>query len=315
MLLQTKLVFLFTVTVLASGTISFGQDQEQSDPLDPLISYEEAFVFGIVEGVTEFLPISSTGHLILTKEFLVDLSSLGPTEQDAINAYLIVIQAGAIIAVALLYARRIIAILFGFLGFDPTGKKLGLNIICAFVPAALLGPLLDDWIEALLFGAIPVGVALILGAALMGWAEKSKKRSEGLDGDRGKSLEDLSFKDSLIVGLLQCVAMCPGTSRSMMTIVGGYFVGLSRKHSAEFSFLLGLVTLTAAAGYKVVTKGNTLLQSLEIGPMLFGCVIAGFSAALSVRWLVGFLTRHGLGLFVWYRVILGIIILAFALSF
>ena len=315
MLLQTKLVFLFAVTVLASGTISFGQDQERSDPLEPLITYEEAFAFGLVEGVTEFLPISSTGHLILTKEFLVDLSCLGPAEQDAINAYLIVIQAGAIIAVALLYARRIIAILLGFLGFDPTGKKLGLNLICAFIPAALIGPFLDDSIEALLFGAIPVGVALILGAALMGWAEKRKKGSEGLDGDRGKSLEDLSFKDSLIVGLLQCVAMCPGTSRSMMTIVGGYFVGLSRKHSAEFSFLLGLVTLTAAAGYKVVTKGNTLLQSLEIGPMLFGCVIAGFSAALSVRWLVGFLTRHGLGLFVWYRVILGIIILVFAVSF
>ena len=175
MLLQTKLVFLFAVTVLASRTISFGQDQERSDPLEPLITYEEAFAFGLVEGVTEFLPISSTGHLILTKEFLVDLSCLGPAEQDAINAYLIVIQAGAIIAVALLYARRIIAILLGFLGFDPTGKKLGLNLICAFVPAALIGPFLDDSIEALLFGAIPVGVALILGAALMGWAEKRKK--------------------------------------------------------------------------------------------------------------------------------------------
>jgi undecaprenyl-diphosphatase len=101
----------------------------------------------------------------------------------------------------------------------------------------------------------------------------------------------------------------------MMTIVGGYFVGLSRKHSAEFSFLLGLVTLTAAAGYKVVTKGTTLLQNLDVGPMLFGCVIAGFSAALSVRWLVGFLTRHGLSLFVWYRVILGAIILIYASSF
>ena len=118
---------------------------------------------------------------------MVDLSSLDHTEKDAINAYLIVIQAGAIIAVALLYARRIIAILLGFLGFDPTGKKLGLNLICAFVPAALIGPFLDDSIEALLFGAIPVGVALILGAALMGWAEKRKKGSEGLDGDREKA--------------------------------------------------------------------------------------------------------------------------------
>jgi undecaprenyl-diphosphatase len=315
MMLQTKLIFLFLVSVFVLGTKSFGQDQGESDSQDPLIGYEEAFVFGIVEGVTEFLPISSTGHLILTKEFLVDLSSLSRSEQDAIHAYLIVIQVGAIIAVAILYAQRIIAIILGFWGFDPAGKKLGLNIICAFIPAALLGPILDDWIEVFLFGATPVGIALIVGAVLMGWAEKRKKRSEGVDGYSEKSLECLSMRDSLIVGLLQCVAMCPGTSRSMMTIVGGYFVGLSRKHSAEFSFLLGLVTLTAAAGYKVITKGTTLLQSLEIGPMLFGCLIAGFSAALSVRWLVGFLTHHGLGLFVWYRVIFGIIVLIFAVSF
>ena len=315
MMLQTKLGFLFAISMFLFGTKSFCQDPTESDFHESLIGYEEAFFFGIVEGITEFLPISSTGHLILTKELLVDLSSLNNTEQDAINAYLIVIQAGAIIAVALLYARRIITILLGFLGFDPVGKKLGLNIIFAFIPAAALGPFLDDWIEALLFGSIPVGVALILGAVLMGWAEKRKKRCDGFEGDRGKNLDDLSLRDSLIVGILQCVAMCPGTSRSMMTIIGGYFVGLSRKYSAEFSFLLGLVTLTAAAGYKVLTKGTTLLQSLEVGPMLFGCVIAGFSAALSVRWLVVFLTRHGLGLFVWYRLILGTIILIFASSF
>ena len=135
-----------------------------------------------------------------------------------------------------------------------------------------------------------------------------------MDGDSGKKLEDLSYKNSLLIGVLQCVAMCPGTSRSMMTIVGGYFAGLSRRHSAEFSFLLGLVTLTAAAAYKAITKGRELIEALDYGPLLFGCLIAGISAALSVRWLVGYLGRRGLGLFVWYRVVLGALILTYYLS-
>jgi undecaprenyl-diphosphatase len=312
MMRQTKLVMLLLVCMNFAGHKSLGQAEPESDVGEPLIGYDDAFFFGVVEGVTEFLPISSTGHLILTKQWLVDISRLSLTEQEAINAYLIVIQGGAIIAVALIYARRIFAIVLGFLGFDPAGKKLGLIILAAFLPAALLGPFLDDLIESLLFGSIPIGFALILGAFLMYWAEKRKKRSEGMDGDRGKKLGDLTFKDAVVVGLLQCVAMCPGTSRSMMTIVGGYFVGLTRKHSAEFSFLLGLVTLTAAAVYKGVTKGKALIESLHWGPMLFGCLVAGVAAALSVRWLVGYLSRHGLNLFVWYRLILGAIILAYA---
>ena len=141
------------------------------------------------------------------------------------------------------------------------------------------------------------------------WAER-RRNSEQSNRilDQGKTLEDLTFKNSFIIGIMQCVAMCPGTSRSMMTIVGGYVVGLQRKKAAEFSFLLGLVTLTAAAAYKVLTKWSVMEANLSIGPVFFGCLIAGISAALSVFWLVNYLSRNGLMLFVWYRMALSLII-------
>ena len=314
MMLQSKLVCILLLCFSTLPTESFGQVDEKLEKTESVVGYDEALVFGLVEGLTEFLPISSTGHLILTNEWMLASSDLQGMEKDAVHAYLIVIQAGAIIAVALLYSRRIIAIILGFFGLDPSGKKLGINILIAFMPAVALGPLLDEWIESILFGPVPVATALILGALFMHLAEKRKRRQDGMDGDSGKKLEDLSLKNSLLIGALQCVAMCPGTSRSMMTIVGGYLVGLSRRHSAEFSFLLGLVTLTAAAGYKAITKGRALIEALDYGPMLFGCLIAGISAALSVRWLVGYLSRHGLGLFVWYRIALGALILSYYLS-
>jgi undecaprenyl-diphosphatase len=309
--LQSKLVFLLLVCCFLCHTESFAKLDMAPDENASLIGYGDAFIFGLVEGITEFLPISSTGHLILTKEWILGASEIKRVEQDAINSYLIVIQVGAIFAVALLYSRRIVAVLMGFIGLDPVGKKLGINLLMAFVPAAVLGPLLDEWIESFLFGKVPVSVALILGAFLMLWAEKRKRRSDGYNGDAGKKLEDLNMKDSLLVGLLQCVAMCPGTSRSMMTIVGGYLVGLTRRHAAEFSFLLGLITLTAAAAYKALTSGEALALYLNFGPMLFGCLIAGISAAISVHWLVGYLSRHGLSLFVWYRIGLGFLILTY----
>ena len=314
MWLQSKIIFKILLGLLLLSFKSMGEEQKTVLVDDILINYTDATIFGVVEGVTEFLPISSTGHLILTKEIMLDSAELSKVKQEAVNAYLIVIQAGAIIAVALLYAKRILAILLGFCGLDPVGKKLGFNLLAAFAPAVVLGPFLDDWIENILFGAIPVSIALICGAFLMHWAEKRKRKLDGLGGYQGKSVEEMNLKDAFFIGVLQCVAMCPGTSRSMMTIVGGYFVGLTRRHSAEFSFLLGLITLTAAAGYKALTKGSELVQHLHLGPMLFGCLIAGVSAAFSVRWLVGYLSRHGLTLFVWYRLILGLVILLYFIN-
>jgi len=202
--------------------------------------------------------------------------------------------------------------ILGLLGLDPRGKRLAFNVLVAFLPAAVLGPVLDDKIEEFLFGLLPIAIALFLGAILMYWVEKRKKaKDSGVISEQGRTLDDLTLIQSLGIGFLQCFAMWPGTSRSMMTIVGGYLVGLQRKKAAEFSFLLGLVTLTAAAGYKLLTKWEVMEANLSIGPILFGCLVAGISAALSVFWLVGYLSRRGLGVFVWYRILLSIVLFAF----
>lgn len=278
------------------------------------MSYVDASIYGLVEGITEFLPISSTGHLILVSEFLKKEG--GEDEYtEAINAYLIVIQAGAILSVALIYRKELWSIALGVLGLDPRGRRLGLNLFLAFLPAALVGPFLDDWIETLLFGLLPIAFALFAGALLMWWVEfRKKKQHQTASSESEKTLDDLSWKNSLFIGIMQCVAMWPGTSRSMMTIVAGYLVGLQRAKAAEFSFLLGLITLTAAAGYKAVTKWEIMTENLQLGPVFWGCFVAGISAALSVYWLVGYLSRRGLGIFVWYRILLSMIVLYFYLT-
>lgn len=294
------------------------------------LAYLDALMLGLVEGITEYLPISSTGHLILTNR-LLGLDTDTPVydkagqailvENDAGNglrpytlgeaayAYVIVIQAGAIAAVIMLYWRTILEIALGCIGKSASGRRLAVNLIVAFLPAAVIGLLLDDWIESTLGDNIhAVAGALIVGAFVMLGVEHWRKhgRKGSLDPEGGPELHELSLKQSLMIGFIQCLAMWPGTSRSMATIVGGYLAGLSPKRAAEFSFLLGLITLTAASGYKFVSNGEQMLAALDLGPVLVGCLVAFISAALAVKWLVGFLSKHGLTLFAWYRIALGI---------
>ena len=289
------------------------------------ISYADATALGLVEGFTEFLPVSSTGHLLIANEFLelnseeplldskskeiIDDSGASFTLRRAAEAYAIVIQIGAILAVALIYKAEILQILAGILGRNPSGLKLAINILVAFMPAAILGLLFDKHIEEHLFGVKPIIVALAAGAFLMFIMQKIYDKRIACDG-KFSTISAMTPRQALLIGLLQCVAMWPGTSRSMMTILGGYAAGLKPADAAKFSFLLGLVTLSAASFYKAAQNGPAMLESISPMPLLAGIAVAYVSAAISVKWLVGFLTRHGLAPFAWYRLFLAALLAA-----
>lgn len=267
----------------------------------------EAIILGIVEGVTEYLPVSSTGHLILTQH------ALGIEDTAASKAYAICIQAGAILAVLGLYWKHVKEIIEGWLGKigvgggNPHGFQLGFNIIAAFLPAAVLGLLFDDMIEAKLFGLWPIVFAWFVGGvAILATAFYRKRRQEG--GGEGKSLMDMTWKMALIIGFIQCIAMWPGTSRSLVTIVGGVLVGLSLASAVEFSFLLGVLTLCAATVYKAIENGPIMLEAYGWTPMIIGSIAAWISAVIAVKWMVAYLQKHGMAIFGHYRIILAIIV-------
>jgi undecaprenyl-diphosphatase len=279
----------------------------------------QAIVLGLVEGITEYLPISSTGHLILASA-LMGLDK--PEVKQSIDAFNIVVQGGAILAVAGLYWPRIVQMLRGLIGKDRAGLRLAINLVVAFIPAAVLGKLLDDWIEAKLFYVGPVLAAVVLGGVYMiavdrySRARLAHRAEADAKGESGLEIESLTPARAFVIGFLQCVAMWPGTSRSMMTITGGMLVGLRPVAAAEFSFLLGLPTLGAATLYKLYKNlsharnggGQNLFEQLGTGAVLIGLVVATLSAAIAVKWLVGFLNKHGLTPFAWYRFGLAVVI-------
>jgi undecaprenyl-diphosphatase len=227
----------------------------------------------------------------------------GAAHKPALDAFHIAIQGGAIAAVLGLYRDRVRSIWRGILGRDAAGLQLLVNLAVAFLPAAALGPLLGDAIERNLFRWGPVLFALAAGGVWMIWLGRRGAPPGGVD------LGHLHPRRAFAIGLLQCVAMWPGTSRSMMTIAGGTMLGLSARDAAEFSFLLGLPTLGSACAYKLAQNltgppEQHLFAALGAGPVLLGFAVAAASAALAVRWLVSFLGRHGLAPFGWYRIAL-----------
>ena len=282
----------------------------------------QALILGLVEGITEYLPISSTGHLVLASA-LLGLGDAG-TPKQAIDGFNIVIQGGAILAVLGLYRARVIRMIAGLVGRDAAGRKLFFNIVVAFVPAAILGPLLNDTIAARLFHPVPVIAALALGGACMiALGPWQRRFFHDAAGDRGAEhayldIERLSWRLAFVIGLFQCLAMWPGMSRSMVTIVAGMLVGMRARHAAEFSFLLGLPTLGGACAFRLAKSMASGEQGIvdAIGwlPLVVGLATATVSAALAIRWLVAWLNRHGLAVFGWYRIALAVVFAVLVLA-
>jgi undecaprenyl-diphosphatase len=299
------------------------------------MNWWQALILGLIEGITEYLPVSSTGHLIVAQRLMgvgIDADPFRAVlENEAANCFAICVQGGAIAAVLGLYLPRVLQMLRGLLGKDPEGLRLIFALVAGFLPAAVIGILANDWIEAKLFHFKWVAWAWLVGGLAILAVDRWMKKGGGA---RGVDLAQLTLRMALIIGFAQCLAMWPGTSRSLMTILGGLLVGLRLGAAVEFSFLLGLLTLGAATAKKAVwpvdladkwaqlpgyaqqaglgeiaakydhSFGGAMLMWDQYGlvPLLVGVIAATVSAAIAVKWMVGYLNRRGLGVFGWYRI-------------
>jgi undecaprenyl-diphosphatase len=260
-----------------------------------LILLAKAAVMGLVEGFTEFLPISSTGHLILA-------GALMDFNDERGKLFEIVIQSAAIMAVVWEFRVRLAGVVTGFTT-DPKARRLLLNVLIAFLPLALLGLVFGKFLKAHLFNAPTVAVTFILGAFVILWAER---RSHAV---RVASVDDMTALDALKVGIAQCFALIPGTSRSGATIIGGMLFGLSRQVATEFTFYLAIPTLGIASVYSLY-KERALLSVDDMGMWIVGMLAAFVSAFLCVRWLLRYIATHTFVVFAWYRIAFGLIVLA-----
>ena len=261
-------------------------------------SYLVAVILGIVEGLTEFLPISSTGHLILAGGLL------GYHSEKA-KVFEIVIQTGAMMAIVWEYRQRFFGAVQGAFS-DPIAQRFIRNLIIAFIPAGVMGLAFNKLIKSYLFFAVPVALAFIIGGIIILWVERSGQKARV---DRVINVDDMTWQDALKVGIAQTFALIPGTSRSGATIIGGMLFGLSRKVATEFSFFLAVPTLVAAGAYSLI-KNRALLSVDDIGFFAVGSLTAFVSAFICVRWLLRYITTHDFTVFAWYRIIFGLVILA-----
>ena len=256
----------------------------------------KAAIMGVVEGLTEFLPISSTGHLILT-------GSLLGFHDDKAKVFEIAIQTGAIFAVILVYWDKIRTTLRQ-LPYKQEAQRFAMNVAIGFFPAVLLGLLFGKAIKANLFTPEVVATTFILGGLIILWAERRPPSTI-----RIRAVEDMRGRDALKVGLVQCLAMIPGTSRSGATIIGGMLLGLSRKAATDFSFFLAIPTLIGAGAYSLY-KERALLSVADVPLFAVGLVVSFLSAWVCVRWLLRFISSHSFEVFAWYRIVFGLVVLA-----
>ncbi len=264
--------------------------------MDP-VAYFQALVLGIVEGLTEFLPISSTGHLIIAGQLL-------GFNDDKAKVFDIVIQSGAMLAIVWEYRVRFTSVLKR-LPSDPAARRFVTNLLVAFLPAAVLGLAFNKLIKEHLFFAVPVAVAFIVGGLIILWVDRRAVQA------RVATVDDMTWSDALKVGIAQAFALIPGTSRSGATIIGGMLFGLSRRAATEFSFFLAVPTLVAAAAYSLY-KERALLHAADLGPFAVGFVVSFIAAFLCVRWLLRYIVSHDFTLFAWYRIVFGAVVLATA---
>ncbi|MCR6638946.1 MAG: undecaprenyl-diphosphate phosphatase [Sporocytophaga sp.] len=249
------------------------------------MNFIEAIILAIVEGLTEFLPVSSTGHMIITSALM------GINEQEFTKIFTVQIQFGAILSVVILYWKRFF-----------TSLDFYYKLFVAFLPAAAIGFLLGDFIDSLLENVIVVASTLLLGGIFLLFVDRI------FNPLKGKSLEELSFKNSLIIGFFQCIAMIPGVSRSAATIIGGMAQNLNRKSAAEFSFFLAVPTMFAASGYKLL-KDYKAIDASNLNILIVGNVVAFIVALLAIKFFIGFVTKYGFKVFGYYRIALGLILL------
>lgn len=266
------------------------------------LSVLHAVVLGLVEGITEFLPVSSTGHLLVAQRAMGLASNRAGNE--ALDAYAICIQAGAILAVVALYPRRVLSVVSGVIR-PGDGRHLLVALATAFAPAAIVGAASSDVIQRHLFGFGPVVVAWIAGGVAMLFVSRTAWAQGGT-----RQLEQLALGHAAAVGLAQVIALWPGVSRSLTTILAALVLGYSMRTAIEFSFLLGLVTLAAATAFSVLQNGSLIIATFGTVVPLVGVLVAFISAAVTMRWMVSFLSRDGLRNFGWYRIAIAVVTLA-----
>lgn len=296
----------FLLLIFAAAVAGMAWLSDQGGPREGRLRVPDAVVLGVVEGVTEYLPVSSTGHLSVAERLLGVGAS--PQAQGAVDSYVVVVQGGAILAVAWLYRRRLVRLARGGIGRDPGGRRLLGTLLLAAAPAGAIGLVIGDVVQDRLLSPGPIAVAWLLGGlAIIGWSRWSKTPGSC-------SLEHATVRQALVVGAAQAVALWPGTSRSLVTILAGSLVGLSLTAAVELSFLLGFVTLLAATGLELATNGHEIVTVLGwMGPVI-GVVVAFVSAAAAIRWLIDFLSRQDLRPFGYYRIAIGALTGLFVLT-
>jgi undecaprenyl-diphosphatase len=265
------------------------------DEADSELSPSKAVVLGVVEGITEYLPVSSTGHLLVVQRLL----GIGqtPETEDAADSYAIAIQAGAILAVLLLYFGRVRTMFDGLIGRNPAGRRILFAVAVSCAPAVVIALAFERPIKEHLLGVGPVMAAWLAGGIVILLVARRWSAHTG-----GSVIEEVTIGQAAIIGFAQVLAMWPGTSRSLITILAALAVGMSLAAAVEYSFLLGLVTLGGATAYETIQNGDLMIEAYGWVDPLIGLVVSFFSAALAVKWLVGYLQKHSLAIFGWYRI-------------